>query len=172
MKLRDIDVSGCAFDVDGGPASRRGDVLPLHALVCVAREPWLQSSPVESVAWWVRIVVLGSDGTNRVVAAASADVPLVSISTGTNNAFPRPVEPTVAGLAAGLVAINPHSRQAGNYRAKKLIVHCGDRIEEACEARVVLLSRPGSRLGAGRWPFVLGSCRLRGRRLFRPRILR
>ena len=77
------------------------------------------------------IVVLGGDGTNRVVAAASADVPLVSISTGTNNAFPRPVEPTVAGLAAGLVATNPHSRQAGTYRAKKLIVHCGDRVEEA-----------------------------------------
>lgn len=77
------------------------------------------------------VVVLGGDGTNRVVAAASANVPLVSISTGTNNAFPRPVEPTVAGLAAGLIATNGHSRQAGTYRAKKLLVHCGDRVEEA-----------------------------------------
>ena len=50
------------------------------------------------------IVVLGGDGTNRVVAKTCGDIPLVSISTGTNNAFPRPVEPTVAGLAAGLLA--------------------------------------------------------------------
>ena len=31
-------------------------------------------------------------------------MPLISISTGTNNAFPRPADPTVAGIVAGLVA--------------------------------------------------------------------
>ncbi|NNF56146.1 MAG: ATP-NAD kinase [Acidimicrobiales bacterium] len=77
------------------------------------------------------IVVLGGDGTNGVVARSSDDVPLVSISTGTNNAFPRPVEPTVAGLAAGLVATNTSSHRVGTYRAKKLVVRCGDFIEEA-----------------------------------------
>lgn len=77
------------------------------------------------------IVVLGGDGTNRVVASASADVPLVSISTGTNNAFPRPVEPTVAGLAAGLVAVDERCRAAGTYRAKKMTVRCGTRLEDA-----------------------------------------
>ncbi|BDG59594.1 ATP-NAD kinase family protein [Caldinitratiruptor microaerophilus] len=50
------------------------------------------------------IVVLGGDGTNRAVARASGDVPLVPVSTGTNNAFPEMVEGTVAGMAAGLVA--------------------------------------------------------------------
>ena len=77
------------------------------------------------------IVVLGGDGTNRVVAAASADVPLVSISTGTNNAFPRPVEPTIAGIAAGLVATHRRCRQAGTYRAKRLTVRHKDRVETA-----------------------------------------
>ncbi|MEM7342043.1 MAG: NAD(+)/NADH kinase [Actinomycetota bacterium] len=77
------------------------------------------------------IVVLGGDGTNRVVARESADVPLVSISTGTNNAFPRPVEPTVAGLAGGLVARHRCCREAGTYRAKKLVVRCGPDIEDA-----------------------------------------
>ncbi len=50
------------------------------------------------------IVVLGGDGTNRVVAKAWRDAPLVPISTGTNNVFPLHVEATGAGLAAGLVA--------------------------------------------------------------------
>jgi predicted polyphosphate/ATP-dependent NAD kinase len=50
------------------------------------------------------IITLGGDGTNRVVAKGCGDVPLVPISTGTNNVFPRMVEGTLAGLAAGLVA--------------------------------------------------------------------
>ena len=50
------------------------------------------------------IVVLGGDGTNRAIARIWPDAPLVSLSTGTNNVFPRLVEPTTAGAAAGLVA--------------------------------------------------------------------
>jgi predicted polyphosphate/ATP-dependent NAD kinase len=51
------------------------------------------------------IVTLGGDGTNRIVAKGAGRVPLVPISTGTNNVFPTMVEGTLAGLAAGLVAI-------------------------------------------------------------------
>jgi predicted polyphosphate/ATP-dependent NAD kinase len=50
------------------------------------------------------LLVLGGDGTHRVVAKTSGTVPLVPISTGTNNVFPRMIEGTVAGLAAGLYA--------------------------------------------------------------------
>jgi predicted polyphosphate/ATP-dependent NAD kinase len=50
------------------------------------------------------IVVLGGDGTHRVVARACGDVPLCALSTGTNNAFPEMRETTVAGIATGLVA--------------------------------------------------------------------
>lgn len=50
------------------------------------------------------IVTLGGDGTNRLVARACGDVPLMPISTGTNNVFPMMIEATTAGLAAGLVA--------------------------------------------------------------------
>ena len=50
------------------------------------------------------IVVLGGDGTHRVVAKGSGDVPLVPISTGTNNVWPRRNEGTLAGMAAALVA--------------------------------------------------------------------
>ena len=50
------------------------------------------------------VVTLGGDGTNRAVAKTVGDVPLVPISTGTNNVFPEMLEGTVAGLAAGVVA--------------------------------------------------------------------
>jgi NAD kinase len=50
------------------------------------------------------IVTLGGDGTNRALAQAWPDAPLVPISTGTNNVFPGFVEATIAGAAAGLVA--------------------------------------------------------------------
>ena len=50
------------------------------------------------------IVTLGGDGTNRAVATGCGPVPLVPISTGTNNVFPQMIEGTVAGLAAGVVA--------------------------------------------------------------------
>jgi hypothetical protein len=50
------------------------------------------------------LLVLGGDGTNRLVAQAWPDAPIVPLSTGTNNVFPELVEPTLAGAAAGLVA--------------------------------------------------------------------
>ncbi|MFM8322908.1 MAG: ATP-NAD kinase family protein [Chloroflexota bacterium] len=50
------------------------------------------------------VVTLGGDGTNRAVAKAIGDVPIMAISTGTNNVFPQMVEGTLAGMAAGIVA--------------------------------------------------------------------
>jgi predicted polyphosphate/ATP-dependent NAD kinase len=50
------------------------------------------------------IIVMGGDGTHRVVASASGDTPLLTLSTGTNNVFPEIREATITGLAAGLLA--------------------------------------------------------------------
>ena len=50
------------------------------------------------------LVTLGGDGTNRAVACGCNSIPIVPISTGTNNVFPQMVEGTLAGLAAGVVA--------------------------------------------------------------------
>ena len=49
------------------------------------------------------VITLGGDGTNRAVAKGSALIPIVAVSTGTNNVFPTMIEGTLAGLAAGLV---------------------------------------------------------------------
>lgn len=50
------------------------------------------------------LVTLGGDGTNRAVVSGCANLPMLAISTGTNNVFPTTVEGTQAGLAAGLLA--------------------------------------------------------------------
>lgn len=50
------------------------------------------------------IIVLGGDGTCRLAAGESGDVPLLPISSGTNNVVPDFIEGTVAGLAASFVA--------------------------------------------------------------------
>ena len=50
------------------------------------------------------VIVLGGDGTHRDVAKGWKTAPMVALSTGTNNVFPRQIEATVAGHAAGLVA--------------------------------------------------------------------
>ncbi len=68
------------------------------------------------------IVTLGGDGTNRAVAKGSGAVPLVPISTGTNNVFPYMVEGTVAGLAAGVVASGKVDAGSVTARAKLLQV--------------------------------------------------
>ena len=50
------------------------------------------------------LVVLGVDGTTRDAALGCDDLPLLSVSTGTNNVVPSAVDGTVAGAAAALVA--------------------------------------------------------------------
>ena len=72
------------------------------------------------------IMVLGGDGTNRLVAQACDGVPLTSLSTGTNNVFPMMREATIAGLAAGLVATGALTRDEASRRNKVLRVTVND----------------------------------------------
>ena len=72
------------------------------------------------------IMVLGGDGTNRLVAQVCDGVPLTSLSTGTNNVFPMMREATIAGLAAGLVATGALSRDEASRRNKVLRVTVND----------------------------------------------
>ena len=73
--------------------------------------PWLlgSRSDTERAATLMReqdfgcIVVLGGDGTSRAVASHCGEVPLMPISTGTNNAFPRMLEGTLAGMAVACI---------------------------------------------------------------------
>ena len=78
------------------------------------------------------IITLGGDGTNRTVAKTCGDVPLVPISTGTNNVFPYMIEGTIAGLAAGIVARRVIPVENVTRRAKRLdILLAGELIDIA-----------------------------------------
>lgn len=74
------------------------------------------------------IITLGGDGTNRVVAKGCGDVPLMPISTGTNNVFPEMIEGTIAGLAAGVVAVGAVDPAQVTRRTRRLEVCSGDEI--------------------------------------------
>jgi len=92
------------------------------------------------------IVLLGGDGTVRAAAAASGDVALLPLSTGTNNAFPEMWEATVAGTAAGLVATGRVAGADAGYRAKALHVVAGASRELALvDVCVSTVSHVGSR---------------------------
>jgi predicted polyphosphate/ATP-dependent NAD kinase len=65
------------------------------------------------------IAVFGGDGTHRLVAKHCGAIPLCTLSTGTNNAFPAMREATVAGLATGLVASG--SIESGALHREKIL---------------------------------------------------
>ncbi|NLD73906.1 MAG: ATP-NAD kinase [Chloroflexi bacterium] len=88
------------------------------------------------------LVVLGGDGTVRVVARGAGEVPIVPISTGTNNVLPAAVEGTVAGLAAAAVALGLVPREAAAYRHKRLAVWVdGEPVSDALVDVAVLAGR-------------------------------
>lgn len=96
-----------------------GDELVSIDAACLEL-PWLlgSRSDTERAATLMReqdfgcILVLGGDGTSRAVASHCGDVPLIPISTGTNNAFPRMLEGTLAGMAAACVVRALHGEEA------------------------------------------------------------
>lgn len=63
------------------------------------------------------IFVLGGDGTSRAVAKGNLTIPILPISTGTNNVFPYMIEATVAGLAGGLIASGKIGFKEGCFRS-------------------------------------------------------
>lgn len=47
------------------------------------------------------LLIVGGDGTNRIVAKKSGNTPIFSVSSGTNNVFANAFEPTLVGMALG-----------------------------------------------------------------------
>jgi hypothetical protein len=84
------------------------------------------------------LVTLGGDGTNRAVAKGCTSIPLVAISTGTNNVFPAMVEGTLAGLAAGLVAQKRVDLEKVSVVSKTLEVYLDGRYRDLALIDVAL----------------------------------
>lgn len=103
--------------LNGGPA-----VEPLEMAIFARTADSTDAGRLLAERGAACIVILGGDGTNRAVAKGCGDVPLVPISTGTNNVFPTLVEGTIAGLAAGAVASGRVDGSAVVRRQKRLEV--------------------------------------------------
>ncbi|MCZ6887741.1 MAG: NAD(+)/NADH kinase [Gammaproteobacteria bacterium] len=94
------------------------------------------------------IVSVGGDGTNRAIARATMrrsaaegghDVELIPLSTGTNNVFPTLVEPTIAGMVAGLSATGRVRAEGLKQRCKILHVRFSDQGQDVGLVDAVLL---------------------------------
>ena len=121
----------------GGIAGGVNRAIQIHDNMSV--DPWpvmtfldmeIEQAPIDTLravdmmieAGAAAIVVLGGDGTNRLVASVCGEIPMMPLSTGTNNVFPALREATIAGLAAGLVATGRVDVATGCRRNKVLRV--------------------------------------------------
>lgn len=68
------------------------------------------------------VIVLGGDGTCRDAATGWPEIPMIAISTGTNNVYPSAIDGTSAGVAAGLVASGAVSMDRVALPSKRIIV--------------------------------------------------
>ncbi len=86
------------------------------------------------------LIVLGGDGTHRDVVKGWNDAPLVALSTGTNNVFPRHIEATVAGHAAGLVASGRVPLAEAANRVKRIDVEVDGQADDLALVDVALVA--------------------------------
>ena len=76
------------------------------------------------------IITLGGHGTNRAVAKGIKNIPLLPISTGTNNVFPIFIEGTIAGIAAGSYAIRTENKKRLVRKSKKFEVSINEHVKD------------------------------------------
>ncbi|MDP2842410.1 MAG: NAD(+)/NADH kinase, partial [Acetobacterium sp.] len=76
------------------------------------------------------IVTLGGDGTNRAVAKDIGEIPMISISTGTNNVYPDMIEGTIAGIAAAVVASHKFDKNVYSNRDKIIEIYTDGQLRD------------------------------------------
>ena len=69
------------------------------------------------------LVVLGGDGTSRAAAKGVEHIPVIALSTGTNNVYPDMVEGTIAGVAASAIADGVVSPKDCCLRSKSIEIY-------------------------------------------------
>lgn len=84
-------------------------------------------------------IVLGGDGTSRIVAKNLPDAVILPLSTGTNNVFPIFCEASIAGAAAGLIASRRLLAENHCYRCKQVHISVNDSHSDLALVDAVLL---------------------------------
>lgn len=130
---------------------QRGQPLPAVRLLDMPVRDGAEDSTRAAAlmrAQGVRVIaVLGGDGTHRAVARGCGPVPLATLSTGTNNAFPERHEATLVGMAAALVASGRVDEAQGVRANKRLRVH-GAGLDEIALVDVCLSRQQAAGAGA------------------------
>lgn len=85
-------------------------------------------------------IVMGGDGTSRAAAKAIGDVPLIPISTGTNNVYPEHTEGTVVGLVAAAILDGYVSPQDACVRSKRIELYINDKFTDIALIDAVISS--------------------------------
>jgi len=88
------------------------------------------------------VVTIGGDGTSRAVAKGDRSVPVVALSTGTNNVFPVMVEATIAGIAAGIVACKAVNLTQVVSAHKRVIISQDGEEKDMALVDAVVLDQP------------------------------
>jgi len=88
------------------------------------------------------IVSFGGDGTVRLIAEESGSIPILPISTGTNNTIPYFTEGTAAGLAAGYFLRGMVEEETALVRLKKLVVEINGKEEGIGLVEVAMTDYP------------------------------
>jgi predicted polyphosphate/ATP-dependent NAD kinase len=112
-----VVAKGLALGADCGPTSKESVLSASKELALSVSKELALSEPKEPA----------------LNASKEHEVPLLPLSTGTNNVVPFFIEGTVAGAAAAYVALHPPAeRERCCYRHKRLLVHVnGERVDQA-----------------------------------------
>jgi len=131
--------------LDHHPLSSRITMLDLE--IQGDQEDSIQAAQIMKESGVDCIITLGGDGTNRVVSKTCGEVPLIPISTGTNNVFPVMSDGTTAGMAAGILARKIVDSEEVTSRRKRIkLLRGGEEKDHALiDAVVVTESFIGAR---------------------------
>jgi predicted polyphosphate/ATP-dependent NAD kinase len=86
-------INDCAEDL----GTTRAQLLELPYLLGTWKDSH-RAAELMSARGCACIIVMGGDGTSRIVTRACGDTPILPVSTGTNNVFPQMMEGTLAGM--------------------------------------------------------------------------
>ncbi len=91
------------------------------------------------------ILVMGGDGTSRDIAQTGTMIPILPISTGTNNVYPEAIEGTIAGMTMGVVAMDPESVLTRRDKRIRVSVNGGEEwialVDVVCSEQTEIASR-------------------------------
>lgn len=116
------------------------DARPVGPLGARDADDTRASSAAMAAAGAGCLITHGGDGTNRAVACGWPGAVFVPLPGGTNNAFARCVDPTAAGLAAGLYAAAPDWFAASIRPATCLSIAVAGRAAQMALIDVALVS--------------------------------